>query len=233
MAAESAPQICRWHVHDTAAVVYAALVAAIDRLGHERADGSFSLVLTGGSTARAVYPHLRHLDTDWSVWRFYWGDERCLPPDHPERNSRLARDLWLDHIPLAPAQVFVIPAELGPKMAAQRYDAIVRTLPVFDLVVLGLGEDGHVASLFPGHDWGATAAAASVLAVEDAPKPPAQRVSLAAWRLSRARHVFVVATGAAKREAVAAWRRGERLPAMAVTPPTGVDVFVDRLCLPD
>lgn len=224
-------QICRWHVYDTAEAVHAGLAEAIGQLARERAGAGFSIVLTGGGTARAVYPRLRRLDTDWSAWRFYWGDERCLPPDHPERNSRLARDLWLDHIPVAAGQVRGIPAELGAVEGARRYDALVRGLPAFDLVLLGLGEDGHVASLFPGWDWGAAPDGPAALAVGAAPKPPPERVSLSAWRLSLAHRVFVVATGAAKQAAVAAWRRGDRLPAQAIAPPGGVDVLIDRVCL--
>ena len=195
------------------------------------ARGEFSLVLTGGSVAKGVYPLLRRLATDWSAWRFYWGDERCLPVDHPDRNSRVAGELWLDHVPVNADRVHVPPAELGAEAAARRYDPLLRDQPAFDLVLLGLGEDGHVASLFPGHDWGETEVAPAVIAVHDAAKPPPERISLSAWRLGLADTVLVIATGPAKAAAVAAWRRGEPLPARAITPVGGLDVWVDRACL--
>jgi 6-phosphogluconolactonase len=93
-------------------------------------------------------------------------------------------------------------------------------------VLLGLGEDGHTASLFPGHEWGAAPGSPDVLAVLDAPKPPSQRVTLSAARLSRAREVWFVVSGDSKREAVAQWHSGENIPARAITPAAGVDVLV-------
>jgi 6-phosphogluconolactonase len=96
-----------------------------------------------------------------------------------------------------------------------------------DLVLLGLGEDGHTASLFPGHDWGVVPNSPDVLAVFDAPKPPPQRVSLSAARLSRAREVLFLVEGASKRDAVARWRMGADIPARSVRPSAGVDVLVE------
>jgi 6-phosphogluconolactonase len=225
---------CRWHIHPTPQVVFQATAAAMAETARRAIAerGVFSVVLTGGSTARGVYPLLRDLDTDWSAWQIYWGDERCLPPGDAERNDHLARELWLDRVPIPAASLHPIPAELDATEAARRYAALIANLPAFDLVLLGLGEDGHVASLFPGHDWGAAEDGPAALAVVDAPKPPPQRVSLSAWRLSRALHVLVVATGAGKAAAVSAWRRGAPLPAAAIAPPAGVDVLLDRACLP-
>ncbi|GAB4435892.1 MAG: hypothetical protein OHK0026_00600 [Rhodocyclaceae bacterium] len=95
--------------------------------------------------------------------------------------------------------------------------------------LLGLGEDGHTASLFPEHDWGNAPDAPATLAVRDAPKPPPDRVSLSAGRLSRARHVMFLVTGEQKARAVSMWRNGTPIPAAAVAPPDGVDIWVERL----
>jgi 6-phosphogluconolactonase len=94
-------------------------------------------------------------------------------------------------------------------------------------VLLGLGEDGHTASLFPGHDWGRHGDSPDVLAVADAPKPPPARVSLSANRLSNARQVLFLVEGAGKRDAIAAWKRGDGIPAASIAPAAGVDILLD------
>jgi 6-phosphogluconolactonase len=172
------------------------------------ACGVFSIVLSGGNTPREIYAMLRAAKTDWSRWQVWFGDERCLPPDDPQRNSAMARAVWLDHVPIPAAQVHAIPAELGPYEAAHRYADALRDAGEFDLVLLGLGEDGHTASLFPGHDWGESENAAAVLAVLAAPKPPPEPVRLSAERLARAREVLFLANAKSKRAAFMRWREG-------------------------
>ena len=201
------------------------IVDAAERAVKQR--GRVLVVLAGGNTPRGVYRLLRAEDAGWSHWHVYFGDERCLPADDPERNSKMARDAWLDHVPIPPNQLQVIPAELGAAAAAARYAQVLRGVAEFDLVLLGIGDDGHTASLFPEHDWGAEADAPDVLAIVDAPKPPPQRVSLSAARLSRAREVLFLVAGAGKRAALSRWRAGERLPASAIYPPSGADVLFE------
>jgi 6-phosphogluconolactonase len=191
----------------------------------------FLLVLSGGTTPRAVYSKLRAADTDWSRWHIYFGDERCLPRDDPERNSVMAADAWLDHVAIPSSQRHVIAAELGATVAAREYAQDLRDVGEFDLVLLGLGEDGHTASLFADHDWGASSDSADALAVMDAPKPPPQRVSLSATRLSRTRAALFLVDGESKREAVKAWRAGADIPAAAIRPEAGVDALVDASLL--
>jgi 6-phosphogluconolactonase len=178
-------------------------------------------VLAGGNTPSGIYRMLRTADTDWSRWQVYFGDERCLPADDAERNSRIAADAWLNHVPIPQDQVHAIPAELGASGAALAYAETLRGIGDLDLVLLGLGEDGHTASLFPGHDWGVAASAPDALAVFDAPKPPPQRVSLSAARLSRTREALFLVEGEAKRSAVAQWRVGADIPARAIHPQAG------------
>ena len=223
-----ATQTCRWHyasddgafLRQAAAAVLATAESAI------RERGRFHLVLAGGNTPRRLYEALRAAQAEWSAWHLYFGDERCVPEDDPERNSRMAFDAWLSHVPVQPAQIHVIRGELGARAAAAADAASLRGLGDFDLALLGLGEDGHTASLFPGHDWGASADSADALPVVDAPKPPPERVTLSAARLSRAGKVLFLVSGAAKRRALADWRSGRSIPAAAIRPPAGVDVLV-------
>lgn len=191
-----------------------------------RAGGQFRVVLAGGNTPRAAYQRLRDARADWGAWHIYFGDERCVPRDDPARNSRMAEQAWLDHVAIPALQRHPIPAELGALAAARAYGASLRSVAAFDLVLLGLGEDGHTASLFPGHDWGESRGSPAALAVLDAPKPPRERVSLSAARLSDTRDVLFMVSGASKREALAQWRAGAGIPARAITPAAGVDVLV-------
>ncbi|MEO8007867.1 MAG: 6-phosphogluconolactonase [Betaproteobacteria bacterium] len=224
---------CRWHAFSDGPALQQAAVAAIVGGAAQaiRERGHFHIVLAGGNTPRGIYRAMCAAQTDWSAWHIYFGDERCLPPGDPARNSRMAAQAWLDSVPIPPFQVHVIPGELGALQAARRYAETLQAVGDFDLVLLGLGEDGHTASLFPGHAWGAAPEAADTLAVLDAPKPPPQRVSLSAVRLSRSRQVIFLISGASKHAAVAAWRAGEDIPARAIVPAAGVDVLVEAALL--
>jgi 6-phosphogluconolactonase len=223
----------RWHVCTTEAEVREKAAAWV---AHAAADaiasrGLFRVVLAGGATPRRLYESLRGLATDWSAWEVWFGDERCLPADDPARNSRMAQEALLGLVPIAARQVRLIRGELGAERAARDYCARLAGVPDFDLVLLGLGEDGHTASLFPGFAWGEGSDAPDALAVRAAPKPPAERVSLSARRLSATRGALFLVAGAGKRTAVTAWRAGCDLPAAAIRPRAGVDVLVERICL--
>lgn len=225
--------LCRWHaVADELALQQLAIetiLASAAQAIHER--GQFHLVLAGGNTPRGIYHGLCAAQTDWSAWHIYFGDERCLPPDDSARNSRMATEAWLDGIPIPPFQLHTIPGELGAIQAARMYAETLQTVGDFDLVLLGLGEDGHTASLFPDHEWGTAPGSPDTLAVFEAPKPPAQRISLSAARLSRARQVIFLVSGESKHRAVAKWRAGKDIPARAIMPAAGVDVLVEASLL--
>ena len=223
------PQSCRWHIHPDDAALLALAADAVERVARESIEkrGVFRIVVAGGNTPRPLYEKLCDAETDWSAWHVYYGDERCLPPDDANRNSLMVEDAWLKRVGIPRAQIHTIPAERGATQAAQDYAALLQGVNEFDLVLLGLGEDGHTASLFPGHDWGVAPGAPAALAVHDAPKPPPERVSLSARRLSRARHVLFLITGETKRRAIAAWRDGKPIPARAITPPGDVDIWVE------
>ncbi|MFZ5557444.1 MAG: 6-phosphogluconolactonase [Pseudomonadota bacterium] len=226
-------ELCRWHaVSDERALQRAAcetiLVSAAQAI-HER--GQFHLVLAGGSTPRGIYHGLCAAQTDWSAWHIYFCDERCLPAVDSARNSRMAAEAWLDCVPIPRLQLHTIPGELGALQAARMYAETLLTVGDFDLVLLGLGEDGHTASLFPDHEWGVAPGSPDTLAVFDAPKPPLQRVSLSAARLGRARKVIFLVSGESKHRAVGKWRAGKDIPARAIMPAAGVDVLVESALL--
>lgn len=227
------PQAIRWHgfadVSDLQADALLRIrTAAANAIG---ARGVFRIVLAGGNTPRAIYEMLRKAITDWPKWQVYFGDERCLPVGDSQRNSRMARDTLLDQVPIPRANIHTMPAEAGAVEGAALYAQTLRAVGDFDLVLLGLGEDGHTASLFPGHDWGTADDSADALPVFDAPKPPPERVSLSAARLSRARCVLFLVDGEAKREAITRWRNGDSIPASAIAPACGVDVLTESSLL--
>jgi 6-phosphogluconolactonase len=223
----------RWiEVADVAELRRAACKRILDAAATAIAQRAiFAICLAGGNTPRDVYARLAAAPTDWPRWHVYFGDERCAPREDPERNSRMARDAWLDHVAIPRENIHEIPAERGPVEAAANYSRALRGVGDFDLVLLGLGEDGHTASLFPGHDWGDAPGAADAIAVFEAPKPPPERVSLSAARLSRSREVLFLVAGESKRDAVAKWRAGANIPARAIHPAGGVDVLVEASLL--
>lgn len=214
----------RWHIYPNADALRERAAAAILRLAREAiaSHGEFNLVLAGGDTPRAMYRNLAQAEADWSRWNVYFGDERVAAVRDPQRNSAMAYSAWLDAQP--GIKVYPIPTELGAERAAAEYARIVSGVR-FDLVLLGLGEDGHTASLFRSENC---TAAGETLVIYDAPKPPPQRVSLTAHCLSRAAAVWFLVSGAAKSAAVSRWRKGEAIPAAAIAPPGGVDIMLEQ-----
>ncbi len=217
-------QLTRWQSFPTQDALNQAAVNAILKSAAQAISirGRFSIVLAGGNTPKSIYALLRSANTDWSKWHIYYNDDRCLPVDHADRNSLMAAQAWLDHVSIPASQIHDIPTELGPVEGAKSYAKTLAGLDDFDLVLLGLGEDGHTASLFPGHVWDDSVDAFPVF---DAPKPPPERVSISRARLSRAREVVFLVTGAGKQEAVDNWRKGVAIPASHITPVNGVDVY--------
>lgn len=224
-----AKQICRWHSFTSTDSLEKSAVEIILESAHHAIHqrSAFHLVLAGGNTPRRIYKLLSKSEADWQRWHIYFGDERCLPAAHPERNSLMATQNWLHHVPIPATQIHFIPAELGAFDAARQYANTLSKIDYFDLVLLGLGEDGHTASLFPNHNLGHTADAAATLAIFDAPKPPAERVSLSAKRLSQTHELVFIITGANKAEAIQNWRAGVEIPAAAITPEYGIDILIE------
>ncbi len=217
----------RWHIMETAGQIalaaYQQIIESAEQAITEHS--AFKLVLAGGSTPEKVYRLLAQADTDWSKWFIYYGDERCLPVDHADRNSLMATQAFLEKVAIPDAHIFTIPAELGPEQAAKKYQPVVASALPFDMVLLGMGEDGHTASLFPGHQHQEDELAH---AVYNSPKPPPERVSISAKALSNTQQLIFLITGANKQEAVKNWRSGQVLPVAAIAPKSPIDIYIDK-----
>jgi 6-phosphogluconolactonase len=179
--------------------------AAADLVAGAVRGGLRTLVLAGGSTPRRAYQLLAGVPLEWGRVTALFGDERCVPPDDPESNYLMAKQELLDRV--YPGSVHRMPAELGAETAAALYDGIVRGLSPLDLVLLGMGQDGHTASLFPGHP--ALRATGCAAGVHGAPKPPSDRVTLTLGTLRAAQLVVFLVTGADKAAALDRALRGE------------------------
>jgi 6-phosphogluconolactonase len=205
---------------DAAALAHAVAARFVTALVDAQSNGRVAqVVLTGGRVAAAVYRAVAEspaaASIDWQRVEFWWGDERFLPPGDPERNETQARDALLAHVDVDPARVHPMPADTGqsPEAAAEAYaselaatisalnDDKRRAVPAFDVLMLGVGPDGHVASLFPGYPQLAVTDVSAV-AVHDSPKPPPDRVSLTFECLNRSDRVWFLVAGADKAEAV-------------------------------
>ena len=216
------------HVHEDAGEMAIAVAKNIAVLAAKAMAerGVFRLALAGGETPRLCYRELARMDVDWKHVQVYFGDERCLPLNDPGRNDSMARDALLKHVGIPDGNVHPIMAEFGAEAAASRYMLVLKGIKL-DLVLLGIGEDGHTASLFPGRKE--IASEASVVAVYDAPKPPAERVSLGLNTINAAREKIFIVSGEGKRCALERILRGEMLPAARVA---GAEWHVDRAALP-
>ncbi|MDD5037375.1 MAG: 6-phosphogluconolactonase [Methylococcaceae bacterium] len=174
----------------------------------KRPGKRFSLALSGGSTPQRFYRRLSepswHDRIDWNLLHIFLVDERFLPLDHADSNFRMIRETLLAHVPIPPSNIHPMPTDGTPEDCAQRYERELRMFfgdgPArFDLVLLGMGADGHTASSFPGHvhsdeRW--------VFPVHDSPKPPSVRLSLGFELINQAHHVLFLVTGQDKAEAL-------------------------------
>ncbi|MGH7911297.1 MAG: 6-phosphogluconolactonase [Candidatus Dormibacteraceae bacterium] len=191
-------------------------------------NGAQSLVLAGGTTPKAAYQLLRP-EPAWGRVSVLFGDERCVAPDDPESNYAMAQQNLLARV--GPATVYRIPGELGAEEAARRYDAVMQRVGPLDLVLLGMGQDGHTASLAPGYTEEVTGTALAI-AVHDFPKPPPDRVSLTLRAVRSAKRVVFIVTGEDKADAVVLASEG-RVPSGQVA---GAEYLFDRAAaakLPD
>lgn len=200
---------------DGAALLTTAAARFVDAVARAQdARGRAVLALTGGSNGIGL---LRELAADpdavdWTRVDLYWGDERFLPEQDPERNAWQARQALLDSVPLDPARVHVMPAsdgEFGDDLdaATRAYAELITDDLVFDVHLLGMGGEGHINSLFP-HTAATAEDTVSVVAVSDSPKPPPRRITLTFPVINRSREVWFLVSGAEKADAVAAAHTG-------------------------
>jgi 6-phosphogluconolactonase len=214
-------------------------IRAAEEVAHLAGDaicthGEFTLCLTGGSTPQATYELLAsrfHHSIDWSEAQFFWGDERCVPPTDPASNFAMANRAMLSKLDLQPTQIHRIRGEDPPAEAARDYEAHLRNffhlgpadLPAFNLVLLGLGENAHIASLFPHHPALNETDKLAVAVEVDAPQR--HRISLTVPVLNHAACVIFLVAGEAKAAAVKAVLEGPRdpvaVPGQLIAPTNG------------
>jgi len=226
----------------------AALAQTAAQLIVARAKASsewFTLALSGGSTPKAIYRLLAHPplrdEVPWERVQLFWGDERNVPPDHADSNFRTAREELIEHVPIPSANVHRIQAELPAAEAATAYEAELQRffgtvpLPRFDLVLLGMGDEGHTASLFP--DTTALNETQHWVVANYVPKLQTNRITLTLPVLNNAKEVVFLVAGASKREAVGHALYGEHdpdpVPAARIAPTDGKLLWLlDRSAMP-
>lgn len=229
-----------------------AIYPDIDTLSHEAAQyivriasesivtrGRFTIALSGGTTPRTLYGLLGsepyRSQIDWALVDIFWSDERCVPPDSPDSNYHMAQEVLLSRIPIPAQQVHYMPADQPDRDAAsQAYaEEMQRTfgtngIPSFDLIQLGMGPEGHTASLFP-HQASLHEQQRLVIPVS-VPKPPPDRLTFTPPVLNAARNVLFLVTGADKADALHAVLEGpyqpDEYPAQIVRPPHGEVVWM-------
>jgi 6-phosphogluconolactonase len=203
-------------------------------------NGEFTLCLAGGTTPAGAYELLAsrfRLSVDWKEVQFFWGDERCVPPDDPASNYRMAYRTMLSKLPLRPEQIHRIRGEEDPAQAADKYETELRhslgltepsDFPSFNLLLLGLGENAHIASLFPHHP--ALHEKTRLAIAVEVEATPRWRVSLTLPVINKANRVMFLVSGEHKAEAVKRILRGpldpERYPAQLVKPHSGQLVWL-------
>ncbi len=234
------------HVFDGLEALLAAAARSFVRCAREAiaARGRFTVALSGGSTPKPLYQRLSaepsRSEVDWNRVHIFWGDERCVPPDHVDSNYRMAREAMLDSLPIPREQIHRMEAERADREAAARdYEAALARVfgvstegepPSLDLILLGMGPDGHTASLFPGTK--ALEETVRWVVVNRVPKFNADRLTMTKPILNRAREVLFLVAGGDKAEVLAEVLNGPadplRLPSQSIRPQGQLVWFVER-----
>lgn len=221
---------------DAEAVARYAADAVAWRIGDARRDGrDLHIALAGGSTPKRAYELLAAIEGSWKHVHLWLGDERCVPSDHPQSNARMVRESLYANARAESPHLHEVPSPEIPEDAAWLYGLQLREhVPdaIFDIVLLGMGPDGHTCSLFPGHPV-LDVAHALVAPVRDAPKPPSERVTLTLPVVRSARFTLLLATGAEKRDALARALAGDRSIPVALLGDGVDEVACDVAASPD
>lgn len=192
---------------DKSALIQRSLELTLDKLRAAIAErGVATIALSGGSTPKPLYEAIAAQDLPWNQIHVFWGDERYVPPDHPDSNEGMARQAWLDRVPFPAANIHSVPTrESDPAIAAQKYEQDLQQffqqpgVPSFDLILLGMGDDGHTASLFP--HTAALQVRDRLITVGDKQGNP--RITFTVPLINQARTVMFVVAGSDKQAALA------------------------------
>ena len=179
-----------------------------------RQNGCFNIVLTGGKSALNLYIILSKSNSDWDKWHIYIGDERYFTKNHKNRNDQVIREIWLDNSTISKNNIHFIQAELGLIEAQKEYEKVLKKIDKFDVVLLSVGEDGHVASLFPNHSYPDNK---MVVIESNSPKSPKQRLSMSYKQLNKSNYIFKLLIGKSKQQAVHLLQKNTNLPMTKVT----------------
>ena len=169
----------------------------------------FSIVLTGGQSVLNLYKILSKADSNWDKWHIYIGDERFLPAGHKDRNDQIINEIWLNNSTIPQKNIHFIKAELGLLDARVEYENTLKRIDKFDVVLLSMGEDGHIASLFPNHIYPEEQ---MVVVEQGSPKPPKERISMSYQQLNKAHYIFKLIIGESKQKAVALFKQNANIP---------------------
>jgi 6-phosphogluconolactonase len=212
-----------WHIYNTfdqASKAVADYIESLIKIAIEE-NNTCHIVLPGGNTPKASLAYLAEKNLPWEKIHWYPGDERCYQESHEDRNDHMLRqNLWSR---LSATNIHPMPAELGAEEGANAYRPLVNKIGVFDIVFLGVGEDGHTASLFPDNE--ALASPLSVVPVHNSPKPPPDRISLGITILKKAKERIILTGGEGKAEIIARIKSGEDLPVNRIG---DVSWFIDK-----
>lgn len=219
------------------AAIFDTVGAAVDACANDlsliidscvREQGVCRIAICGGNAARHVLTRLVDLRAHFDGVEFYLADERCVGTESIERNDHLLIELLVESHRVERSAIYSIPAEYGPHEGAARYAEMINSLPRFDAVFLSVGDDGHVASIFPNHL--SIDSTTTTVAVDDSPRPPAERVSLSINTLRASTHRLVAAFGKEKSAVIARIHSGWDPPAVQVHPTRW---YLDRAAVRD
>jgi 6-phosphogluconolactonase len=202
--------------------------------------GRFSIALSGGTTPSFLYNLLAHLpyskQLDWKNIFIFWSDERCVPADDERSNTNMARKMMLDHVPAPAENIFSVQVQMTPMQAAVQYEQMLKAffreeVPVFDLILLGMGTDGHTASLFPDTDIlnKNTALISSVYKADE----NIGRISFTPLLINNAKHILLLVTGGDKadilKEVLEKSTKAIKYPVQMIHPEKGkIEWYIDK-----